>query len=279
MAIAGQWAMGMLDKIRSIWWRFPKREEPFSDTARFILSPESADTSPASGTDAAAYPKTRRYPRYSVQGRDIRAHVLFADEVELLNLSIGGACIRTRQDLRLGGAYLLKIRDDRMSRSLSCKVMWKRDVSDADSLHKELMAGLQFRDIASDELVSIKDFMRNSGTPVEKRISDDFGPSPLRFVVTANEKAVLKSPRVLNVKTISLGGMLIECDASPELEGRYHMKLPLPQEAEPIKFSGRIASIIPRPYRGDAPLVDIGVEFLAMEDIDRSRLDSFIRSL
>jgi hypothetical protein len=158
-------------------------------------------------------------------------------------------------------------------------VIWKRDISHDDSLYKELIAGLQFRNIASDELVSIKDFMRNSGAPAEKRIDDQFGPSPLRFVVTSNEKAVLKFPKVLNVKTISLGGMLIEGDTAPELEGRYHMKLPLPQESEPIKLKGRIASIIPRPGHGSTPLVDIGVEFLTMEDIDRTRLDSFIRSL
>lgn len=275
--------MGMLDKIKSVWWRFPKRDEPLSEDSKFILSEAvdqpAAKTSSVSGTDAAAYPITRRYPRYSVQGRAIRAHVLFADEVELLNLSISGACIRTGQDLRLGSSYLLKIKDDHMTRSLSCKVVWKRDTSDAYGLHRKIMAGLQFKNIASDELVRIKDFMRNSGTPVEKRISDDFGPSPLRFVVTSNEKAILKSPRVMNVKTISLGGMLIEGDPSLQLEGRYHMKLPLPPESEPIKFGGRIASVIPRPARNNAPLIDFGVEFLAMEDTDRNRLDSFIRSL
>ena len=277
--------MGMLDRIKSIWWRFPKREEPYTEVTKFILSPQTAE-GPAekefpdiAGQEAATYQKARRYPRHSLQGRGIRAHVLFADEVELQNLSINGACIRSAQDLRPGGAYLLKMRDEHMTRSLSCKVIWKREISDENSLHKLFVAGLQFRDVASDELVRIKDFMRNSGNPVEKRVSDDFGPSPLRFVVNANEKAVLKSPRVLNVKTISLGGMLMESDTPPELEARYHMKLPLPEETEPIKFRGRIASIIPRSARGGAAHVDIGVEFLAMEETDRSRLDNFIRSL
>jgi len=276
--------MGMLDKIKSIWWRFPKKEGPLPEATRFILSSDTAesmqkDSSGLAGKDAAAYPKSRRYPRYSVKDMDIRAHLLFSEEIELYNLSISGACIRTGKDLRLGGTYLLKFRDDHMARSISCKVIWKRDISRNNSLRNELIAGLQFRNIASDELVRIKDFMRNSGTPVEKRISDEFGSSPLRFVVTSNEKAVLKFPRVLKVKTLSLGGMLIEGDSAPELEGRYHIKLPLPQESEPIKLRGRIASIIPRPARGSTPLVDIGVEFLAMEDIDRNRLDSFIRSL
>jgi Tfp pilus assembly protein PilZ len=276
--------MGMFDKIKSIWWRFPKREEPLSGVTRFILASEAAEKSKQkepsniASTDEAAYPKKRRYPRYPVQGMDIRAHMLFSEEIDLHNLSVSGACIRTMKDLRLGGKYLLRIQDDKIARSIRCKVIWKRDTGSDERIHKEYTAGLQFQNIASDELVSLKDFMRNSGVPVEKRVSDEFRPGPLRFSITLNKKAALKCPKTLNVRTISLGGMLIESESAPELESRHIMKLPLLRWSEPIKLKGRIASILPRKDSSN-PLFDIGVEFLAITDTDRARLDCFIRSL
>jgi|MudIll2142460700_1097286.scaffolds.fasta_scaffold12504_6 Tfp pilus assembly protein PilZ len=228
--------------------------------------------------DKTAYPKKRRYPRYPVREMAVRAHLLFAEEIELCNLSLSGACIRTLEDPRLGEKYLLRIRDEKISRAIRCSVVWKREISSNGSMHREYTAGLQFYNMASDDIVLLKDYMRNSGTPIETRISDEFSASPLRFSFATNTKAVLKCPRSLNVKTISLGGMLIESESAPELESRHIMKLPLLRWSEPIKLKGRIASILPRKDSSN-PLFDIGVEFLAITDTDRARLDCFIRSL
>jgi len=102
--------------------------------------------------------------------------------------------------------------------------------------------------------------------------------SPLRFSITPHTKAFLKCPKIMNVRTISLCGMLLESDSAPEIEDRYLMNLPLPHETEPIMIRGRIASILPR-TDSSGPHFDVGVEFLAIEDSDRARLDTFIHSL
>lgn len=274
--------MGLFHKVKSLW-RFPKKDEPFSEGTRFILTPKTEqedrkESNTANAIDKTDYLKKRQYTRYPVQGMDVRAHLLFTEEIELCNLSLNGACIRTQEDPHVGEKYLLRIRDEKISRAIRCTVVWKRKIRSNGSMLKEYTAGLQFHNIASDEIVILKDYMRNSGTPIATRLSDEFRASPLRFSFVTKTKAVLKCPRALNVKTISLGGMLIESERSPKIEGHYLMKLPLPRESEPIRIKGRIASVIPR-KEGHNLRFDIGVEFLTMADPDRVRLNSFIQTL
>ena len=138
-------------------------------------------------------------------------------------------------------------------------------------------AGLQFENIASDEIVRLKDFMRTSGVPDAKMVGDDYKPSQLRFMIVSNKKATLALPKILHVRRVSLGGMLIDSDSALGLEGRYPLKLPLPREAAPITCQARIASVIPQ-SGSSKPRFDIGIEFLRMQDTDKACLDNFIHS-
>ena len=274
--------MKFFHKVRSLW-RFPKKDEPYSDGTRFILAPDLQQehrkaSAITTATDKTAYPQKRRYTRYPLRGMNVQAHVLFTEEIELCNLSLSGACIRTLEDPHIGEEYLLRIRDEKVSRAIKCSVVWKREISSNGSAHKTYIAGLQFLKIASDEIVILKDYMRNSGTPVATRTRDEFSPSLLRFSFPTDTKAVLKCPRAFPVKTISLGGMLIEGERAPKIEGHYLMKLPLPRRSDPIRIKGRIACVIPR-KESRYPRFDIGIEFLTLEDPDRVRLNGFIHSL
>lgn len=276
--------MGMLDKIKSLWWRFPAKEVPPSEADRFVLKTDTTkDATPKkkttiTTTDKTSYPKQRRHPRYPLQGMNIHAHMVITEEVDLQNISVNGVCIHTKKHLQPGRTYLLKIRDEQMSRSIKCTAIWIRAINSDARMHKEYTAGLQFENIASDEIVRLKDFMRNFGTPVETRISDEFRPSPLRFSIIPHTQAFLKFPKILNVRTISLGGMLLESDSAPKIGNQYLMHLPLPHETEPLMIRGRIASILP-PTDSSRPHFDVGIEFLAINDPDRARLDTFIHSL
>jgi hypothetical protein len=275
--------MGILDKLRSIQWRFPKREEPTLPKSRMILAPENAAQADPENVESIAAPddtlrtKIRRFTRYSVEGMGMHAHAFFSEEVSLYDVSVNGACIHTTKDLRIGGKYLINIRDGKRSPYIKCRAVWRREgISDVNA-QQGYMAGLQFQGIAPDELVRLKDFMRTDGVPDEKRVSDDYEPSPLRFMIVSNKKATLKLPTMLNVRKISLGGMLIESDSALGLEGRYPVKLPLPRESAAITCQARIASVIPQ-SGSSKPRFDIGIEFLCMEDADKARLDSFIHS-
>ena len=229
--------MGILDKLRSIQWRFPKREEPTLPESRMILAPENdAQAGPEhvvsmTAPDETSYAKIRRFTRYSMEGRGIHAHMLFSEEVSLYDVSVNGACIHTMKDLRIGGKYLINIQDGKRAPYIRCRAVWRRESISDVNVQQGYMAGLQFQEIAPDELVRLKDFMRTDGVPDEKRVSDAYEPSPLRFMIVSKRKATLKLPTILNVRKISLGGMLIESDSALGLEGRYPVKLPLPRES------------------------------------------------
>ena len=222
--------------------------------------------------------RKRRHRRVAVEGMDLHAHLLFTDEVELDNLSINGACIRTKRDLHVGGKYLIKILHKTTPLYIGGTVVWKRSYVTAEDIQQGHEAGLRFMNISSDEIIRLKDFMRTAGSPNEKRVGDQFTASPLRYTISSHKRAVLKCPAMLDVIKISLGGMLMGSDCALDLESNYPMKLLLSGGAQPIKCKGRIASVIPR-TESNIPHFDIGVEFLGMEDGDRARLDSYICSL
>ena len=140
------------------------------------------------------------------------------------------------------------------------------------------VAGLRFRDISSGEIVRLKDYMRLNGVPDDRTVGDEYGPAALRFHIKPDEKAVLARIETLAVSKISKGGMLIRGSSQLDPEARYSMRMCLADEANPIMITGRIASVIAR-AEDAKPLFDIGVEFLAMEADDRTRLDRFINLL
>jgi hypothetical protein len=273
--------MGIFDRIRSIPWRFPKREEPSLRKRGMILESGEVDRTALKPAEKTAVPhemlyaKKRRFPRFALEGVEIQAHMLFSEDVVLYDLSVSGVCIHTRLDIRVGGKYLINIPDGKTGRHIRCRAVWKTEnLRDEDGL-RGYMAGLQFENIASDEVVRLKDFMRTSGVPDDKRVSDDYEPSPLRFMIVSNKNATLKLPKILNVRQISLGGMLVDSDAALGLESRYRMKLPLPNKSAAITCQARVASVVPK-YDTGATRFAIGLEFLSLNDNAKAQLDSFI---
>jgi len=225
-----------------------------------------------------SYEKKRRHTRYSIEGMDVHAHILFADEVELDNLSVNGACIRAMRDLNIGCNYLIRISDKQPSLYVGSTVVWKNKHVTAEGTSRGCKAGLRFLRTTPDHLIRLKDFMRTSGEPDNRRVDDRFKSAPLRFSIKSNEKAVLKYPEMLNVKKISLGGMLMRSSRALAREDKHPFKIRLSDTSESIKCNGRIASVVMH-SENMRPHFDIGVEFLGMNDGDRTRLDCFIRSL
>ena len=137
---------------------------------------------------------------------------------------------------------------------------------------------MQFNVVTPETLIQLKDYMRGSGVPDDKKLEDTYKPSALRFKVYQNEKAVMSYPTSYAVKKISLGGMLVEADRAFQVEQRYPMAVYLPEDNHPIKFQGRIASQIP--IKNDQTHnYDIGIEFLNLAVHDKSRLNKFLSLL
>jgi hypothetical protein len=224
----------------------------------------------------------RRYKRFVVERTDVYTKTLFATEVELLNMSMTGACITAKRSLKFAGKYLMRIEREGMVLSLPCIVAWENLWCSIRGSHGEIVpvykAGVAFRNLSSDRLVRLKDFIRMFGYPKEQKLSDDYKPSALRFTMLNNEGAVLYYPKTSPVKKISLGGMLTEFYDGISVEQRFTMALFLPNDELPIKFKGRVASCIEMPDKRSKHF-DIGIEFLGIAEQDKSRLSRFLNVL
>lgn len=274
--------MGILRKIKSVGWLFPGKDKPSASTP--LTGSVQAKMSGTEKTDKKissenkVYSQQRRYPRHPIEGKNVNAHMLFSEEVVFQNLSVSGACILTIKDIPLGGRYLLRIQDNEHPISPQCTVIWKQEHENNEEMFRGFLAGLLFTSPTFEEIVKLKDFMRMYGEPDDRTISDSFTPSALRYFIKDGEKALLNRHEILGVKTISLGGMLIESNRQMKINGKYSMKIRTSAKDDPIKITGRIASIAPS-AGSVSQGYNVGVEFLDMEVFDKVMLEKFIQNL
>jgi len=224
----------------------------------------------------------RRYRRFIVENMGIHAKAVLAQDAELLNVSTSGACILSRKSLKLGENCLITLKREGTTLLLQCTVVWgtlcgseKISVGEIRPLYK---TGLTFGNLPSDKLIQLKDFLRVSGFPSEGKLSDQYGPSALRFGIQVNNNACLYYPNTSEVKKLSLGGMLMEFYDRLPVEERLPMALFLPSVNRALKFRGRVASCTKKEDRHSNHF-DVGIEFLGMTENVRSKVAGFLTHL
>jgi hypothetical protein len=224
------------------------------------------------------YSTKRRYERFPVEGKKLKAKAALTEVIELSNVSIGGACIITTRTLMPGDNVLLRIPAEKVEKPLKCTIIWEAASDkplERGGMHvPAYRAGVKFNDMVPGTVVQLKDFMRSTGVPVEGNRDVGYEPSPLRFSVLLDEKALMNYSAAFPVKKISLGGMLVETGAELEVDGKYPAALYLPGSDHAVRFNGRVASKIPLKDG-----FDVGIEFCNMCDDDRSCLAAFLETL
>ncbi|HXX54211.1 MAG TPA: PilZ domain-containing protein [Thermodesulfovibrionales bacterium] len=224
----------------------------------------------------------RRHERFTVEDMALHAKAIFATEVDLLDVSMTGACFMARKSLKTGDRLLLRLHNKEEAFTIRCVIVWTTLSGSVKNAKEEAILvyriGVMFQNVSSDILVSLKDFMRTFGVPDGEKVRDEYPPTALRFRIGGSESAVLYYHKTSPVKKISLGGMLMEGYNGIKPEWKAPMALFLPDENAPLKFRGRVASCIEIPGRRSTHY-DIGVEFLDMPENDKSRLSEFLHSL
>lgn len=274
----------MFKKFRSMLWKFPGSGKP-SEGMLLEASLNPVKTTDIEKADNKAVPYTknyvreRRHPRYPIEGKTVHAHMFSSEEAVIRDLSVRGACILTIRDIEVGSRYLLHIQSDYYQPiSFECKVTWKRLYEDNETMCRGFLAGLSFIEPTFEEMVRLKEFVRMYGEPVSKTSKKLYAPSALRYSIRDGAKALLNRHEVLNVRKISLGGMLVESSLRLEVDGMYSMKILLSSHMNSIKIKGRIASIV-LPSDSPRPGYNLGVEFLDMEQPDKAQLEKFIQNI
>lgn len=216
-------------------------------------------------------PNKRRHPRFIVEG--VQGKMVFASQVEVLNLSLGGVAIKADRRLNIGGEYTLKLELAGEAIDIKGLVVW----SVMSGLHKageetvpEYSAGLRFKDIFTERLLRLMAFIDHHKVFEEHRVGG------MRFRIDAPGKALLDSPEHYRVRLISRSGMLIETQHALEPDGVYPMEIS-PPGAEVIRFEGRVASSTDA--ENEPGHYELGIEFLTLDPEDDLRLQAFIESL
>jgi c-di-GMP-binding flagellar brake protein YcgR len=215
----------------------------------------------------------RRHPRFSVEG--LQGTVMFTTPVEIVNMSMGGAAVRADMRLNIGREYVLRLEVDGQGLNVKGLVVWSTlsglRRNEAGEMVSQYSAGLRFKDVVTDQLAHLLDFIDQNKVNPEKRLAG------LRFRISAVGKAVIDATQSYEVELISLSGMLIRTDQELVIEGLHPMELLAPDE-EPIRFTGRVASSIE--VQEDGPTFhEVGIEFVQMAPNDRARLDAYVATL
>ena len=219
----------------------------------------------------------RQHKRYNLDLIEINGKMSLTDKVEVLDISLGGVALKADRRLNIGKEYLIKLQEK--GKALEVKgIVVRSELSGIEERgHGERVsiytAGLVFKDGFADK---IADFLR----PIEQKRKKE---SPagvdnrrlnVRFNITTPGKHILSYPLQFKVRSVSLGGMLIQTRQSVEINSTIPMELSLNTD-KAVSFIGRTIACNMTEIAGQASY-DIRVEFTDLMDKAKTLLKTFI---
>ncbi len=225
----------------------------------------------------------RQFNRLKINSGNVYSKTLFINDVEIINISVGGALIKTDRRMNIGKNYFLKLKNKSRFLVVEGTVIWFTLVdSYRDYLGNIIpiyLVGLNFNDTSSKKLKEISDFIKNYLSEYE--IFDEIDLYKMsgqrlnmRFPLSILDGNTVYSHYHSKVKDISLGGVLIESEDIHEVEDRYLMDIILP-EKKIISFVGRIVRCS-RSNMIEKKSYEVGIEFVEMPEQDKKILKEFI---
>ena len=219
----------------------------------------------------------RRHKRFRVDLVEINGKMSLADKVQILDISLGGVSLKADRRLNIGKEYLLKLEEK--GKNLEVKGTVVR--SELSGIEQRpggqgvsiFTVGMMFNEGFADQLA---DFLK----PIEQTRKKDATTSGadrrlnVRFNITTPQEKILTFPLQFKVKTISLGGMLIQTEQLLAINSMIPMELSLNSE-DTVTFIGRVASCAMTEH-ADQPYYDIGVEFTDLEEKNKTLLKTFV---
>jgi Tfp pilus assembly protein PilZ len=219
----------------------------------------------------------RRHKRFRVDLVEINGKMSLADKVQILDISLGGVSLKADRRLNIGKEYVLKLQEE--GKNLEVKGTVVR--SELSSIEQRadgqgvsiFTAGMMFKEGFADKLA---DFLK----PIEQTRNKGETPSAadrrlnVRFNITTPQERILSYPLQFKVKSISLGGMLIQTEQALEINSKIPMELSLHAD-NTVTFIGRVVSCAMTEHPGQTNY-GIGVEFTDLADEDTTLLKSFV---
>ena len=225
----------------------------------------------------------RQHKRYQVDVIEINGKIVLAKYVKILDISVSGVCLKTEKRLNIGSEYTLKMEGRGKVITVRGTVAWVLLRESTVDSHGDVIpvyeAGMKFVDVSNEKMNEIVNFIEDHKRDIDKLV-DLYAPSGrrlyVRICIEEPEKAVLNYHGSYKVKSLSLGGMLIESEHPLEIESKFPMEIKTLTENSYIQFLGRVASCLLIKNK-DIEHYYIGIEFIEMSENDREILVELIR--
>jgi hypothetical protein len=224
----------------------------------------------------------RRYKRYKVDLIDINGKMVFASDVKIVDISLGGVSLKADRRLDIGHEYTLTVSSKGTVFSIKGIVVWSFVKESKEDSRGNIVpiytAGMKFKDASTKKIEDIVKFIEDHKLDVMVDLHGLSGQRlNVRVQIEAPENAVLNFHEDYKIKKLSLGGMQIESTYELEIERKLPMKI-IFRGNKVIQFLGRVASCFSVKKMGQE-YYDIGIEFLNMSELGKETLNEFIQSL
>lgn len=220
----------------------------------------------------------RRFKRFKLDVATLDGKMLLTSNAEVLNLSAGGASVRSERELPVGKEFLITFAERGKKTEIKSMVVRSafsgtekgtggKDVAFYTS-NIRFQAG-QTQKIAY--VIGSRERQREDSVPVADDRRRD-----VRFHMIIPLESVLSHTARFRVKQMSMSGMLIQSEQPLEINSTIPMDLSL--AGGRVDFIGRVASCRTAETDGKN-WHDIGVEFLELTDEGKTLLKKFIDGL
>ena len=208
--------------------------------------------------------QTRKYKRFSVE--DIHGAMLFASEVHVIDISIGGVCIEVNRRLNLGRDYTIKLEEDGRTITLKGVVVWsvisEMKKGEEEDIIPMYRAGIQFKNVLTEKETALVDFIETRKREKEARIRG------VRFNIEPPKTAIIKTPYI--IRKLSTFGMVIESDEAFATDDEFKLEATIAED-DILHFKGIVSSCYPIPDR-TPPHFEIEIVFDGVSEDDSKRL-------
>ncbi len=214
----------------------------------------------------------RRSRRFDV--RDVEGSFVIRIDVRVVNLSVAGMSIETRNTLIVGRGYSFRIRQGERQVDVEGRVMWcalTRSERRGEDLEPVFRAGIQFEDVHDATGAELQRLIESSALL-------DPGAQVLgRFVAAFGAAVDVDRQSPFEVKQLSLSGMLVDADWAP----LHDEVIPFEVNLGPASLAGhgRVAYVQGYQADGGVRRFRLGIEFSLISDRARERLAAYISAL
>ncbi|MBM4128928.1 MAG: PilZ domain-containing protein [Nitrospira sp.] len=219
------------------------------------------------------FAERRRHKRFIVNG--VSGNVFYPSDLNVINISMGGAAIETTKSLEVNREYPFKIFFNGATLNLKANVVWSilthSEKVGSGEVIPVYTVGLEFTNVFSDEARLLHKFIsKNAIKKSERRLKG------IRWVFPTSDSFQMEYHYRYDVKKISLSGMFIEFERPLSTDNIYNMQLLIDENV--LNFVGRVANCIEIESEKSIRY-GIGIEFKEMSEKDRGVLKSFIDTL